>query len=71
MKTNAIKTSLTVKTNLKAGGLSTHNHNRGLKVSSAVKAGGLTSNHNRGLKVRSAVKAGGLSTHNHNRLALG
>jgi hypothetical protein len=48
MKTNAIKTSLTVKTNLKAGGLSTVNHNRPLKIRSAVKAGGLsTVNHSR------------------------
>src|SRR6185312_792530 len=42
----------------------------GLKVRSAIKAGGLTINHNRsGLKVRSAVKAGGL-TINHNRSGL-
>ena len=41
----------------------------GIKVRSAVKAGGLsTRNHTRGaLKVRSAVKAGGLSTRNHSR----
>jgi hypothetical protein len=73
-KTNIMKTSkklsLSIKTNLKAGGLGTINHNRsGLKVRSAIKAGGLgTINHNRsGLKVRSAIKAGGLGTINHNR----
>jgi len=40
----------------------------GIKVSSSVKAGGLSqTNHNRrALKVRSAVKAGGLSGTNHN-----
>ena len=44
----------------------------GMKVRSAVKAGGFgSSNHNRaGLKVRSAVKAGGLSSTNHARAAL-
>ena len=52
------------------------NHSRaGLKVRSAVKAGGFklaaVGNHNRaGLKVRSAVKAGGLRGVNHNRIAL-
>jgi len=65
--TKTTKTGLTIKTSIKAGGLSTANHNRGLAVRSAVKAGGLSSNHNRGLAVRSAVKAGGLSTANHNR----
>jgi len=40
----------------------------GLKVRSAIKAGGLTINHNRsGLKVRSAVKAGYTLADNHNR----
>jgi hypothetical protein len=48
MKTSK-KLSLSIKTNIKAGGLGTINHNRsGLKVRSAVKAGGLgTINHNR------------------------
>jgi hypothetical protein len=48
MKTST-KTGLSIKTNLKAGGLGTINHNRsGLKVRSAIKAGGLgTINHNR------------------------
>src|SRR6267142_3509562 len=65
--TKTTKTGLTIKTSIKAGGLSS-NHNRGLAVRSSIKAGGLsTANHNRGLAVRSAVKAGGLSTANHNR----
>jgi hypothetical protein len=56
---------LRVKSSIKAGGLSSVNHNGGLKVKSSVKAGGLSSvNHN--LKVKSAVKAGGLSSVNHN-----
>jgi hypothetical protein len=48
MKSIQTKSALTVKTNVKAGGLSTVNHTRGaLKVRSAVKAGGLNSvNHN-------------------------
>jgi hypothetical protein len=57
--------SMKIKTNLKAGKLTT-NHNQtaahGLKVKSNVKAGGLTVQHNqtmtRGLKVKSGVKAG-------------
>ncbi|HEX3905890.1 MAG TPA: hypothetical protein VH853_23920 [Polyangia bacterium] len=46
--------------------------NRGLKVKTSVKAGGLkTVNHNRaGLKVKTSVKAGGLKTVNHTRSAL-
>jgi hypothetical protein len=63
------ESGLSVKTGVKAGGLSTSNHNgSGLKVRTGVKAGGLsTSNHNgSGLKVRTGVKAGGLSTSNHN-----
>jgi hypothetical protein len=54
MKTNS-NSGLSVKTAIKAGGLSTVNHNSsGLKVRSAVKAGGLsTVNHySSGLKVR-------------------
>jgi len=44
----------------------------GLKVKSAIKAGGInTENHNRsGLKVKSAIKAGGINTENHNRSGL-
>lgn len=61
---------LSVKTAIKAGGLTSLNHNRaGLKVTSAVKAGGLASmNHNRaGLKVTAGLKAGEMIlTANHN-----
>ena len=43
----------------------------GLRVTTGVKSGGLTSNHTRGaLKVRTAVKAGGMKTINHTRGAL-
>ena len=39
----------------------------GIRVKSAVKAGGLGSgNHNAGIRVKSAVKAGGLGSGNHN-----
>ena len=38
---------MTIKTNVKAGGLTTYNHNETLAVRSDVKAGGLSSfNHN-------------------------
>ena len=38
---------MTIKTNVKAGGLRTKNHNQTLKVRSSVKAGGLrVINHN-------------------------
>lgn len=57
-----------VKTNIKAGGLNSYNHNQtvvcGLKVKSKVKAGSdaIARNHNqvmaRSLKVNSGVKAG-------------
>jgi hypothetical protein len=47
MNIKSTKNSLSVKTSIKAGGLS-FNHNRlALKVKSAVKAGGLRFNHNR------------------------
>ena len=50
MKTIAKKTTLAIKTSIKAGGLGTSNHNRGLKVRAGVKAGGLTvQNHSRAL----------------------
>src|SRR5882672_7918485 len=62
MKTSTKKTSLSIKTTVKAGGISM-NHNR-LAVRSTVKAGGISMNHNR-LAVRSTVKAGGISM-NHN-----
>jgi len=56
---NQGETAMTIKTNVKAGGLSTFNHNETLTVRSAVKAGGLSSyNHNEALAVRSNVKAG-------------
>jgi hypothetical protein len=50
-KTSTMKTGLSIKTSIKAGGLTTINHSRaGLAVRSAVKAGGLTTiNHNRAL----------------------
>jgi hypothetical protein len=66
------KMTTSIKTT-KTGLTISSNHSRaGLKVRSAVKAGGLSSiNHSRaGLKVRSAVKAGGLSSINHSRAGL-
>jgi hypothetical protein len=56
MKT-ATKTGLNIKSSIKAGGLSTVNHNRtGLRVRSSVKAGGLsTVNHNRGVATAARV----------------
>jgi hypothetical protein len=43
--------NVSVKSGIKAGGLGTMNHSRGLAVRSAVKAGGLsTTNHSRGLR---------------------
>jgi hypothetical protein len=52
MKTSTKTTGLSIKTSLKAGGLTVWNHNRALAVRSNIKAGGLTVwNHNRGLKV--------------------
>jgi hypothetical protein len=55
MKNLAKTATLAVRSSIKAGGLSTINHNRrGLAVRAAIKAGGLsTINHNRrGLAVR-------------------
>ena len=41
--------------------------NSGIRVKSAVKAGGMGgSNHNSGIRVKSAVKAGGFGGSNHN-----
>ena len=43
----------------------------GLRVKSAVKAGGIgMGNHNAGLRVKSAVKAGGIGMGNHNALVV-
>jgi len=48
---------MTIKTNVKAGALTT-NHNETLVVRSNVKAGGIDGQHNETLAVRSGVKAG-------------
>ena len=41
------KPMIKIKTNIKAGGLKSTNHNQGLRVRTSVKAGGLkTNNHN-------------------------
>jgi hypothetical protein len=58
-----------IDTDTRSATMNTIKTNRGLKVKTSVKAGGLTMiNHNRsGLKVRGGVKAGGLSGTNHNR----
>jgi hypothetical protein len=65
VKSKRRRTSLKIKTNVKAGGIAT-NHNqttaRGLKVKTNMKAGGTVPNHNltaaRGLRVKTNVKAG-------------
>ncbi len=50
---------MTIRTQLKAGGMGTTNHNEALQVRSTLKAGGINStNHNEALRVRSTVKAG-------------
>ena len=49
MTTATKKTSLSIKTNIKAGCLSSNHSRSGLKVRSAVKAGCLSSNHSRAL----------------------
>ena len=55
---------MTIRTNLKAGGVSI-NHNEALQVRSAIKAGGRRLNHNEALQVRTSLKAGGrLANHN-------
>ena len=58
------------KSHIKAGASINHNAS-GIRVKSAVKAGGLTTNnHNAsGIRVKSAVKAGAL-TKNHNQTSL-
>ena len=48
---------MTIKTNVKAGALTT-NHNEMLVIRSNVKAGGIDGQHNETLVVRSNVKAG-------------
>src|SRR6185436_3333169 len=58
---NKGETAMMIKTNVKAGGLSTYNHNEMLAVRSNVKAGlgpFFGNNHNETLAVRSNVKAG-------------
>ena len=59
---------MTIKTNVKAGGLNIQ-HNETLAVRSDVKAGGILPNHNETLTVRSDLKAGALCRYcnaNHN-----
>jgi len=41
---------MTIKTQLKAGGLSSNNHNEALQVRTALKAGGKSLNHNEALQ---------------------
>jgi hypothetical protein len=55
---------MTIRTQLKAGGFNSTNHNESLKVRTALKAGGLM-NHNETFQVRTALKAGGWGP-NHN-----
>ena len=55
---------MTIRTQMKAGGVSI-NHNDALRIRSSVKAGGHNLNHNDALRVASALKAGGISI-NHN-----
>jgi hypothetical protein len=44
----------------------------GLRVKSAIKAGGFPApNHNSGLRVKSAIKAGGFPAPNHNSSPVG
>jgi hypothetical protein len=62
-QTHQGETAMTIKTNVKAGGIDGQ-HNETLAVRSNVKAGGW-SNHNETLVVRSNVKAGRV-TGNHN-----
>jgi hypothetical protein len=58
---------MTIRTQLKAGGIRLSNHNEALQVRSALKAGrkALISNHSEILQVRSAIKAGRIAG-NHN-----
>ena len=44
------KSSLAIKTSIKAGGISPQ-HNRALKVRSAIKAGGFSAQHNRAVRL--------------------
>jgi hypothetical protein len=47
-----------IRTQLKAGGLSSTNHNEALAVRTALKAGGVSLNHNETQQTRSGLKAG-------------
>jgi hypothetical protein len=48
------------------GEIEMNTNQKGLRVKSAIKAGGMAQNHSRVLKVRSAIKAGGMAQ-NHSR----
>jgi hypothetical protein len=54
-----------IRTQLKAGGINSTNHNEALQVRTALKAGKIAMNHNEALQVRTSLKAGGWGT-NHN-----
>jgi hypothetical protein len=71
MKTTR-KSTLTVKTAVRAGGMNLNHARSGLKVRAAVRAGGMNLNHARpSLRVKSAVRAGlGPVAANHSRRAL-
>jgi hypothetical protein len=57
---------MTIRTQLKAGGISSTNHNEALQVRSTLRAGGINlGNHNEALQIRTAIKAGKLGV-NHN-----
>ena len=56
---------MTIRTQLKAGGMGLGNHNEALQVRSSLKAGKIALNHNESLQVRSALKAGRIAL-NHN-----
>ena len=72
MKKTTKNTGIKVTTGVKVGGFAPNHARAGLKVKSAIKAGGtFTPNHSRGsLKVRSAIKAGGTFTPNHSTARL-
>ena len=56
---------MTIRTQLKAGGMGLGNHNETLQVRSFLKAGKIALNHNESLQVRTSLKAGG-KTDQHN-----